>query len=513
MKVFVIFFLLILFLSLNTAGLEEGGEKEKYIIAAHYMTSFRGSDTWLLQSGNKTFSPAYKPLLGYYDNRDQAILSKHIEWAKKFRINTFMLTWPGLSQGEYYHTYEDAILLFLQNPDFKKINFFFVYSFIMGLRKAGEGTNDPVDFNNNDNINKLLYDFTYASKTYFVRPNYLKIRGRPVVYLWATSLSKGNLKKAIKKLRNTIKSHTGKDPYLIADDHAWWTGVPNFDTTPLYDAIMSYAMIKIEGQPPISHDLSDVYPEIVQNYAFWSNACSDLGIDFIPCVYPGFNAVGAPWCYNEKNEPTNPVVTRNPTTFKNFINQAEKFIDPDINMFYITSWNEWYEGTNIEPSQEFNFSYLKVVKKAIKRISKHHLPKNMIKFEFKKVINPEGSNERLLATAFDYIEFLGSAQNPLLRIDMGTPEARGNLGIGWYDDETWSSDLETFVWAGMKKKYATLHFDLPPEAKYIKLRILYWEGQETSIFLDKKYMAGITSDTPWLWTTHLIDMQSSNLIW
>ncbi len=512
-------FVLILFLfpliALNAIGVEEGEENNNTIVAAHYMTSFRGpnSGTWVLPLGNKMVSPTFTPLLGFYDLRDQKVLSKHIEWAKKYRINTFMFEWPGLPQGEYQSSYDDAVSLFLLNPDFKKINFYFVYSFILGLRRIGDGTFDPVDFDNSKHVNKLLDDFTYASMMYFAQPNYLKIEGRPVVYLWATAMSQGNFKNAIKKLRKTIKKHTGKNPFLIADDRAWWNGSPDFDSTPLYDAIMPYILLKNEGQPPMDYDLSDVIEETVRQHAFWSNACSDLGIDYIPSVYPGFDAYGAPWCYNEQNEPTTPVVTRTPKAFKKFINLAEKYIDPEINMFYITSWNEWYEGTNIEPSKEFGFSYLKAAKKAVKRISKTQIPKNEIKLEFRQVTNPEGPDERLLGAAFDYIEFLDIAQNPILRFDLGTAAVRVNLGIGWYEDETWDFDNENFVWAGMRKKSAKLHIDLPLETKYIRLCILCLDEQETSISIDDKFVAKITTDIPWSWTTYLVDIQGSNLMW
>jgi hypothetical protein len=483
-------------------------DQEELIVAAHYPAWYQGN--WVWYKGSTPFYTAYTPLLGHYNNKHKNTLSQHIEWARQYGLNTFMIEWCGIANSTYWASHEEIVSTFKSNPDFKKINFFFVYSIIMGLRKAGDDTFDPVDFDDQQNVNKLISDFKYAAAKYFNQTNHLKINGKPVIYIWAVGLAEGDFKSAIETLRNTIKNQYGMDLYIIADE-VGWNSSPVYTRTPLFDAVMPYAMVKAEGQPPTNYALEDSIDEIIPQYANWYFACDDMGIDFIPGVIPGFNPTGAPWCYNDNFEPTVPTIERSPESFKDFIVKAKSYIDPDANMFYITSWSEWNEGTNIEPSVEFQFDYLQALKEALAEESPITPPGNVIKFSFKKIFDPDGPDNRLLAVAFDTIEFLDSAQNILQTIDIGTSEAREYMGLGWFSNEgPWASDAENFAWAGTEWKYATLHLDLPPDTVYMRLRIVVPEGQETSIFLDSENKATI-SGSPWVWQSHLVLLNPSNL--
>lgn len=478
------------------------------IVAAHYAPWYQGN--WVWYKGSTRFYAAYTPLLGHYDNRTPSTLTKHIQWAKSYGINTFMIEWCGIANSTYPASHNETVLTFLSNPNFKKINFYFVYSIISALRKSSDATFDPIDFDNQQNVNKMVNDFKYAAQHYFNQSNHLKINGKPVVYIWAIGLARGDFEGALETLRNTIKNQYGMELYLIADA-VGWNSEPDETITPLFDAVMPYAMVKVEGQPPTNYALEDSIDEIIPQYAHWYFVCRDLGIDFIPGVMPGFNPTGAPWNYNDDLELTNPIIERSPESFKDFINKAKPYIDPDIKMFYITSWSEWNEGTNIEPSEEFEYDYLQAVKEGLSTVSPFTPPANVIKFSFKSVFYPEGPDSRLLAVAFDTIEFLDSEQKVLQKFDIGTSEPRAHMGLGWYANEgAWGSDAENFAWTGMKWKYANFYVDLPAGTVYMRLRILTADGQETTIFLNSEKKAVITN-TPWTWQTHLVVINPANL--
>jgi hypothetical protein len=485
---------------------------QERIVAAHYAPWYMGSGpggNWYYEFKGKIIRTAYTPRLGYYDNRDPKTLAAQIPWAKKYGLNTFMIEWCGIADQNYPGSHETNVRIISQNPAFQNIRFYFVYSIIMALRRVGDEIFDPVDFDKKENVNKLLSDFRYAAKTYFVLPNHLRIKGRPVVYLWAVGLATGNFKKALSLLRKAIKAQIGVEPYLIGDEVSW-NSVPDADRTPLFDAVMPYMSVRVEGTPPKNYALADVIPDLIRQFRYWRNICDDLGLDFIPGVHAGLNAVGAHWCYDSNGNLTLPTVSRSPESFREFVVQAKAFIDPDPNMFYITSWSEWNEGTNIEPAKEFGFDYLKALKKGLEGTSPLAIPQNTILFRFLKVWDPPSVDDRLLAVCYDYLEFLDAAGNVLQKIDFGEPEARIYLGWGWSGDEETGTEPENFdfVWAGTKLKYATLHLDVPPAATFLRLRIYQIPSQETTVYLDGALLARLPEVDPNIWKTHLISLPS-----
>lgn len=490
---------------------QEATKKEDIIVAAHYAPWFAGEEGgWRFRLGEKVLRTPYTPLLGDYDNRDPKILSQHIKWANRYGVNTFMIEWCGMPRGDFFASTDYIVSLFPENPDFANINFYFVYSFASGLRREGEENFSAVDFDDKNVVNKLIKDIEFAASNYFPLPNHLKIDGKPVIYLWAVNLATGNLKKAIAKLRKTILRKYNLELFLIADEVGWST-VPDLSRTTLFDAVMPYIMIKFEGQPPKNYSLKSSLKEIIPQQQYWSNVCDDLMIDYIPGIFPGFNGKGSPFCYDDNYKRSTPVVSRSRSGFSNFILNAKGLIDTDVNMLYITSWSEWNEGTNIEPSNEFGYAYLKVLNKALRKKSKTKPAKDLIRFNFKKYFDPEGADSRLLSVAFDYVKFLNSSQEVITRIDLGTNEARKYLGFGWFANEyKWGKTTRDFVWAGMKRKYATIHLNVPSKAKYMKVRFLHGKPQAVTVYLNSVELTSFKATNPWNWETQIIELKKSS---
>ena len=83
---------------------------------------------------------------------------------------------------------------------------------------------------------------------------------------------------------------------------------------------------------------------------------NSIDVEFIPNVYPGFDKTHSKFYRDE------PVLVRNVERFSNFCNIARLHVDDDINMVIVTTWNEWHEGTTIEPAIEYDFEYLQIIK-------------------------------------------------------------------------------------------------------------------------------------------------------
>jgi len=257
----------------------------------------------------------------------------------------------------------------------------------------------------------------------------------------------------------------------------------------------------IKGGTPIrNYKLEATVDDIVAQYRGARLACADLGIKFIPVGFAGFNPIGAPWCYDDKGKLTTPVVARSPESFRSFIRKAKETINPGLRMFYLTSWSEWNEGTNLEPPREFGFDYLKVVQSELTTFSPVPLPKDTFKFVFKRLWNPPGPDERLLAAAFDKVEVLDAGGKVLLEIDIGTKAARAFMGIGFSFDETGWAGAGNYCWAGDRYKFATLHVDLPAGAALLRCRVAQIENQSITVSWNGKSLGVFPVETPMAWT-------------
>ncbi len=480
--------------------------KKELIVAAHYAPWYRGGGSegqWKFNQGGKNIQTAYKPLLGYYNNLNPSVLNQHINWANKYGINTFMIEWNGKDTSAFYSPLDISMQSFVQNSNFSKIDFFFVYSFLSALKKQNEAPFAPVDLNKAWVLNKLVDDFRYASRYYLKRGNYLKINNRPVVYLWGVPSTKGSLNNAVKRLRNVIKAETGKYPYLIADVVAMYTD-PEKSKTKHFDAVMPYVMLEVNGSPPQNYKLKNSIETINDRYRYFYYACQDLETNFVPVVFPGFDAVGAPWCYNGNNRLSTPTVTRTTTAFKDLVTAAKAYVDSDVNMLYVTSWSEWNEGTNIEPSVQFQYKYLQALQAGLGREPTDKPKRNRLRFKFKRVVDAPGQDSRKLGASFQLVEFLDENLNPLLTFDIGTEEVRESMGWGWYNDEYSPQEDTTFCWAGKKERIATLYLNLPAKAKYLKLILSAVDNQKITIHLDDRWITAIETNYPYRWTQQLL---------
>ncbi|MGQ9682082.1 MAG: hypothetical protein ACUVX9_06075 [Anaerolineae bacterium] len=76
--------------------------------------------------------------------------------------------------------------------------------------------------------------------------------------------------------------------------------------------------------------------------------------------------------------------------------------------------------------------------------------------------DPDSEDTRPLAAALDSIAFIGAGDEVLLRLDIGTPEARPYLESGFYADEgPWGSDAKTFAWVGGADRTGVLRLTIP----------------------------------------------------
>ena len=152
-------------------------------------------------------------------------------------------------------------------------------------------------------------DLDYLER-FFDSPNYLRIDNKPVVFVWA-------------------------DVNDRADMATRWSDAKN-----LFGDV--YVVLKVF---PGFRDVAD-QPDSWHQYAPADNYSEHL--PFSATVSPGF------WHANEET----PRLERDPVRFRN---DVEAMTTSDAFWQLVTTWNEWGEGTGVEPTVEFETTYLEIL--------------------------------------------------------------------------------------------------------------------------------------------------------
>jgi len=290
------------------------------------------------------------PLLGMYDSRDPIVISKHIDWATGHGIDAFIISWWGPNSWEDI-TIKDYIL---KNPLITNIKIGICYESMGRLEVTKTGNKIYIDLGSPNNKQTLLNDLNYLAKTYFDQPFYLRIKNAPVIVLYLARVFKDDAS-VINSLRKQAYN-LGYDIYLIGDLVYWQNPNLEVERIKVYNAVTSYNM-----HTSVQEILGIFEKKVAEKYKEWLHETKNLGVGFIPSALPGFNDRAV----REGNIP----LPKSTERFKEQLEIAKSYIDKDLRIIAITTFNEWHEYTAIEPSVENGFEYLNILKEVVAKNS------------------------------------------------------------------------------------------------------------------------------------------------
>ena len=276
--------------------------------------------------------PVQTPVLGQYDSRDSSVIRQHLDWCNQYGIDLWVCSWWGIDSREDI-TIKNYIQPELTANDVKFAIFY--ESAILGQT--------PFEIDS-DLETQLINDYTYIADTYFNHPNYFKINNRPVVYIYLSRIYEGDYVGAFSNVRQAI-SDLGYDLYLVGGEMSWRAPTDHMN---FLDAVAAYVILGVQDYGIDT----DFFGSLGALYSNWEEAADERNITLIPVAVPGFN--------NRKSWKTSPdnsiVIPRRGTEgasqtsyFEEYIKILRPFVDSDLKLMMITSWNEWHEDTQIEP--------------------------------------------------------------------------------------------------------------------------------------------------------------------
>jgi len=284
------------------------------------------------------------PYLGFYREGDPEVADWHIKWAVEHGISFFVYDWYWCQGAtSLMHALHDGYLKARYRDDLKFC--------LLWANHNPPHTSSEAD---------LLAVTRFWLDNYFKLPQYQTVEGKPLVVIFAPGRFREDMgseavRAAFDKMRAMCKAEGLPGLYLAA------CGMPG-DATKLaregYDAATGYNYPGVNA----AGELWAPYDTMVTGYeGIWRDFFKRDEIKYIVPVSPGWD--NRPWAGDE-------ALVRygnTPPKFEDMCRRAKSLLaarppTPESRMVIIEAWNEFGEGSYIEPTRPFGFGSLDAVR-------------------------------------------------------------------------------------------------------------------------------------------------------
>lgn len=299
--------------------------------------------------------PEREPLLGWYKEGTTEVAQKQIFWMGEYNINFVIYDWYWTDKNGPVLTH--AVDAYLRVPNKRGVDFSLLWA---------NHTGTPSSLKQFDEI--VLYWIEH----YFVNKNYYKIDSEPVVFIFSPmqldvdarrfGMTGGQL---IRRAKTIAVDHGLKGIYFVASTQAVADQVEHDLPAASYDALSAYNYhFGLSGALPPNPVSSHSYAELSSGYLeSWNWIVRNSTLPYFVPVTAGWNK--RPWGGSSDKEHDNSSSTV--AEFREHLMSAkavlDQFPEQTRKTVVICCWNEYGEGSYIEPTLSAKFSYLEQVKK------------------------------------------------------------------------------------------------------------------------------------------------------
>lgn len=298
--------------------------------------------------------PEKEPALGWYSDNDPAVLRQQITWMKESGIGFVAFDWYWDGKNTYL---EQALNAFRasKTPGDMKFTLLWAnhYKFPGGMPEY-----------------RLMVHYWIAR--YFSDPDFLKVDGKPAVFIFGidafaeAAKTIGVSPTELVNVANAMAQQSGLPGiYFIGGTPAlehWANGVApasGLSALSAYNYHRGYS-----GTAVSENTTGEGYLRLDNAYRQnWQWLLSKGKLPYVIPMTSGWDM--RPW--GGSKIPKNDESIASPTQFEAHLREAKRLMDayPDktMRMGVICCWNEFGEGSYIEPTQKDGFSYLEKIKK------------------------------------------------------------------------------------------------------------------------------------------------------
>jgi len=316
--------------------------------------------------------------LGKYHAIEDIVQWKHIDWARGHGIYIFWVDWTN-----YIHTSDGRRI---QEITRKLLDKGMNVGVMIGAQVDMHFTKGYPSVDLSDPWNKnVLLEVVRMAIPLMKHPNYYRINGKPAIFIWNEAIFY-NRAEAYREIKEMVKRDLGVEPYIIADvlprimaDRKVIPGTPegewyirnlllrkNDGGDKFIDAYTSWiGFYSVQGETALTPREIEMYSKLYREHVeAWSSYTNGRNKCFIPTVSPGFDRT-----FDKSFNQQFPI-PRDPKRFAEMLKIALDSLG-NCKEIRIDTWNDFYEGTFIEPSVSDGFTYLEVLEEFIKELKEN----------------------------------------------------------------------------------------------------------------------------------------------
>jgi len=361
---------------------------KKYDIAAYIWPAYTGDEPrtqmfWPEGYGEwesvKSAKPMYKdhkwprkPVWGYVNEADPYVMEMEIEAAAAHGVNVFIYDWYWFDNRPFLEQCLNDGYLKARNND--KVKFYLMWANHTATTLWCKNIKDNSIPIWDGAVDRKTFDFIVKRtiEKYFSHPSYYKIDGKPVYMLFDTK----NLVRGLGGVKETL------DALQYFRDETVKAGFPGLELhltirSPKYRAIMLDEKTSILDFINLAHfdgvthynffdyaDMNRTYTEILEDVKKeWAIVEKTVSSPFYPHVSLGWDNTPR---YKGPMEWEWRCLDNTPQNVKKGFELAKDYVDTNTKikapLIVVNSWNEWTEGSYLQPDDLYGYGYLEAVK-------------------------------------------------------------------------------------------------------------------------------------------------------
>ncbi len=317
--------------------------KSDYDVGAYYFPGWYNYTRWSVLDGY----PERTPVLGYYREGEPEVADWHIKWMADHGINFIIYDWYWMNGAR---SLEHGLHKGFFNASLRN-NMKFC---LLWANHNAPGSASEADL---INVTKYWLD------NYFLRPEYYKIDGKPVIVIFTAGrlsddIGVEGVKRSFNKMRAMCQEKGLPGLYLVACSGPGPNDIKLIDDAG-YDAISGYNY----PSAGTNGELRAPYDVNIKGYeGIWMSIAKSSSLRYIPVTDPGWDS--RPW------HGANGMVRTDkaPYKFEKMLDLAKQFVDTEHakeqrKVVFVEAWNELGEGAAIEPTRDWGFGYLDAIRR------------------------------------------------------------------------------------------------------------------------------------------------------
>jgi hypothetical protein len=385
----------LLLLAVLAACADDNGDNDEITVAAYYFPNYHEDDRnvahfedgwteWkLVEEAQPRFANHHQPNLpawGYTDEADPVQMAQKIQAAADHGIDAFIFDWYMYEDGPFLERGLDEGFLKAENTELLKFGLMWANHDWVDIHPYTLGAEQKLLYPGIVSPEKFDEICDHVIENYFTKSNYWKIDGKAYFSVYDVQKfvegfgSMEATKAAMERMREKARKAGLKGVHwnLVA----WGNPILPVEKAPSntpeliemlgFDSSTSYVWIHHVVLPETQTDFNYVRDAYFEH---WDKAKTEYGVPYYPNVTMGWDPT--PRCNLESEwAPVgypfmNTIGNNTPENFKIALRKTKEKLLADPNgprILNINCWNEWTEGSYLEPDKVNEMAYLEAVK-------------------------------------------------------------------------------------------------------------------------------------------------------